>query len=183
MRSIEHRTLHRWAALLFAPLMLLIAATGVMLQGELWLTGRTPPGHPAPADPRQDAPAADALQQDAQTALAEVNRRYPGAGIRRMDARKVGERLVVSFELERADSRKAQVDVVDRRIVPAEPKRRDFHYLLLDIHAGFAAGQVGRIVSLLCGLALLWLTATGASVYLNLFRRRHKAGRKNPFWK
>lgn len=50
------------------------------------------------------------------------------------------------------------------------------------IHRGDAFGLPGMVISLLSGVALLYLTVSGFVMYLDLWRRRRKAGKHGLFW-
>ena len=54
--------------------------------------------------------------------------------------------------------------------------------ILKRIHRGDFFGMTGRWFSLLTGLSLLFLSVSGAVMYLDMWRRRRKAGRSGLFW-
>jgi uncharacterized iron-regulated membrane protein len=56
------------------------------------------------------------------------------------------------------------------------------HEWVKKVHRGDAFGIPGRIMSLLSGLSLAFLSVSGVSLYLDLLRRRRRAGRKRLFW-
>ncbi len=51
------------------------------------------------------------------------------------------------------------------------------------IHRGDYIGIGGRGISVLTGLSLLYLAISGCFMYLDLWKRRRKAGRKKLFWR
>jgi hypothetical protein len=50
------------------------------------------------------------------------------------------------------------------------------------VHRGDAFGIPGRLMSLFAGLSLLFLTISGGWMYLDMWKRRRKAGRHGLFW-
>src|SRR6266702_3947583 len=56
------------------------------------------------------------------------------------------------------------------------------HELVKKIHRGDALGIPGRLVDLFAGFSLVFLSASGLVMYLDLLRRRRRAGRKQLFW-
>jgi uncharacterized iron-regulated membrane protein len=56
------------------------------------------------------------------------------------------------------------------------------HEWVKQVHRGDAFGIPGRVMSLLSGIALAFLSVSGATLYLDLLRRRRRAGRKQLFW-
>jgi uncharacterized iron-regulated membrane protein len=58
----------------------------------------------------------------------------------------------------------------------------ELHEWVKKVHRGDAFGIPGRIMSLLSALSLAFLSVSGAVLYLDLLRRRRRAGRKRLFW-
>ena len=56
------------------------------------------------------------------------------------------------------------------------------HELMKKIHRGDALGIPGRLMDLFAGLSLIFLTASGFVMYVDLLRRRRRGGRKQLFW-
>jgi len=56
------------------------------------------------------------------------------------------------------------------------------HELMKQIHRGDALGIPGRLMDLFAGFSLVFLSASGISMYVDLFRRRRRAGRTQIFW-
>jgi uncharacterized iron-regulated membrane protein len=54
--------------------------------------------------------------------------------------------------------------------------------LMLELHRGDLLGLPGRLLGLLCGIALLTLALTGLMMYLKIYRQRIKLRRWVPFW-
>ena len=63
------------------------------------------------------------------------------------------------------------------------PTGWQLHELLKQIHRGDVIGVPGRVIDLLAGLSLAFLSVSGLVVYLDLRSRRAKSGRKNLFWR
>ena len=56
------------------------------------------------------------------------------------------------------------------------------HELMKKIHRGDALGIPGRMMDLFAGLSLIFLSASGLVMYVDLLRRRRRGGRKQLFW-
>jgi uncharacterized iron-regulated membrane protein len=68
-------------------------------------------------------------------------------------------------------------------VIPPLPRPANYHNLLQNLHAGYQFGLAGRLISVALGLSLLVLSVTGFTVYLDMFKRRQKAGKKAVFWR
>ena len=171
------RTLHRWFGLVSALLLMGIAITALVLQIELWVMGKSPPGQPPKNQPAAvSLPAEADLVMYAQNGLLAANNQNPNMKVRSMTITFTGSPTVV-FD------RGNKIDAVKAEFFPIKPKPTDWHYIMQDIHAGYFLGNFGRVISCLLALALLLLSHTGLSVYWDMFKRRRKQGRKGVFWK
>jgi hypothetical protein len=56
------------------------------------------------------------------------------------------------------------------------------HEFMKQIHRGDALGIPGRLMDLFAGLSLIFLSASGLVMYVDLLRRRIRGGRKQLFW-
>jgi len=56
------------------------------------------------------------------------------------------------------------------------------HELVKKIHRGDALGIPGRLMDLFAGFSLVFLSASGLVMYLDLLRRRRRSGRNQLFW-
>jgi uncharacterized iron-regulated membrane protein len=56
------------------------------------------------------------------------------------------------------------------------------HELVKQIHRGDAFGVPGRLMDVFAGFSLVFLSFSGFILYLDLLRRRWRAGRKQMFW-
>lgn len=142
---------HRWAAIPAGLLLFFIALTGVLLHFDMIRVGHAPPGH-EPPDSRPVRP----LPSNAElgTIIGRAGGDMPGTASLAID----GETGAVLHE--------------------AAPPA-DYHFLLKDLHAGYMWGWTGRVISILTGIALLVLSATGLKLWWDMRRR----GRKGIYWK
>lgn len=70
-------------------------------------------------------------------------------------------------------------------IVEAKPKpnpKRKLVSLLHHLHSGEWFGPVGVILSLLSGLAMIFFSFSGLWLYFQMYVRRRKLGKPEPFW-
>jgi hypothetical protein len=56
------------------------------------------------------------------------------------------------------------------------------HELMKQIHRGDAFGVPGRLMDVFAGLSLVFLSASGLYMYMDLLRKRRRGGRKELFW-
>lgn len=160
---------------------IIIAVTGIALQADMWLEGKSPPGAEK-APPSAPGYSVEVAQAGLSKAVATFSAVHPGEALSGFSMDRSGK--IATLNLAKGTPRMIRIGVNSGAILPPlPPQEKGWHYILQDIHAGYFAGTVGRIVSTLAGLGMLLLSLTGLFVYLNLFRRRFRMGRKNPFWR
>jgi hypothetical protein len=183
------RQWHRRLSIFAAVFMFFIALTGALLQAESMLGGDASPGG-GPPPPGAGAaalqPPAGVTDAQAQallaSALAGVHRQSGGnvLGIElRFGGRPTAEVVVAEPQMRRIrlDARTGQpLDGASQR------GGRDLHGILLDLHRGAFAGSTGLWISLLCGVALVVLSVTGLTIYLQAWLRRRAGGHRNFVW-
>lgn len=177
------RTCHRWLAVIAGTFLVFIAATGIALQLDLLLSGRDPPGtvRERLGPPRQ-MPDQAALDEITATVI-ETMRDHQDISVERIEYHLSGPRLVATVGAVNRFAPSVRVDLDTGTILPPAELEVSFHRILQDLHAGYFVGLPGHIFSILSGLALLILSVTGLKVYVDMYRRRRKAGKDNPFWK
>lgn len=172
------RALHRWFGLVSAILFMGIAVTALGLQVDLWITGNPPPGQE-----RKDAPPPPPLPSDAQVIEYAKNAMIAA---RSDSSLTTANTLTINFgpkPTANFERKGKKIDVTTGQFLPPPPKKTDWHYILQDIHAGYFLGTFGRILSCLLAISLFIISYTGLQIYIDLFKRRKKIGRKGLFWK
>lgn len=178
----DNRTLHRWVSIPLVLFFATIAGTGVALQADMWLEGKSPPGSEGEGPPPGKGYAPASVAPGIALALAGIETRHPGAKLTNLSVDRKGK--ILSLGLSGDGIRSLRVDLATgAELPPMPPPARGWHYILQDIHAGYFAGTAGRIVSTIAGFGLLFLSFTGLMVYWNLLRRRIKVGRRALFWR
>ena len=168
------RQWHRRISLFVGVFMLFIALTGALLQGQTMLGGGDGPPGPGTADGPAAPPAVgdDEVKALLASSLAGARRQSPGT-VMGIELR-FGGRPTADVVVAEPTMRKLRLDA--RTGEPLDtastPGHRDLHGILLDLHQGAFAGAAGRIISLVCGVALAVLSFTGLWVYVQMFRRR-----------
>lgn len=169
------RQWHRRISIFVGVFMLFIAATGALLQGEMMVNmGGGPPGTGHAGAAAAPPPSVDDDEAKALLAssLAGARRQSRGAlmGIElRFGGRPTAEVVVAEPTMRRLRLDATTGEPLD---TASTPGHRDWHGILLDLHQGAFAGTAGRVISLVCGVALTVLSFTGLYVYVQLFRRR-----------
>jgi uncharacterized iron-regulated membrane protein len=71
------------------------------------------------------------------------------------------------------------------QIAPAPPlsPNRQFLKMVTDLHSGERFGLAGQLISLVIGLAILFLAGSGLWMYVRMFRARGKREHERFFWK
>lgn len=63
------------------------------------------------------------------------------------------------------------------------PLGTDVHEWIKHFHSGYLFGLPARVLDLFAGLSLIFLSLSGIVMYLEMYRRRAKSGRRSLFWK
>jgi uncharacterized iron-regulated membrane protein len=177
-----NRKIHRWVSFPIAIFLLLIAATGLLLQFEE-LTEEEGDERPVAAAQAIAMPG-DAAGSLVTQALAAAQATRPDFQVKQVNLSWAGgSPSVTLMKGERRDEASMTYDPATQKAtyVPAEPE--SFHRLLIGLHTGKIAGGAGIAISLLAGLILAILSVTGLLVYLDMWKRRRAAGKTGMFWK
>lgn len=178
------RILHRWFGLVSAILLMGIAITAIGLQVDLWITNTPPPGQAVQNERAMKAvPTGAELSAIVEKTAATYRAENPDTKISTITINFGGPNPNVVFGNTRNKEVPVRINGATGAVIPPPPAKFDWHYFLQDVHAGYIAGLPGRIVSVLLALSLLLLSVTGLQVYLDMFFRRRKLGRKGLFWK
>ena len=180
---MKMRAFHRWFGLVSAVLLTFIALTGLALQVDLIVTGNPVPGSEHVADPAPVAlPAARAIGDLTARAIDAARLARPALSINHVELSFTpqGPRALVGLPGPFADH--VMSDPVTGRVLPEHRMTPGWHGWLQDLHAGYRFGIVGRLLSAAMAIALLVLSVTGLVVYVDLYRRRWRAGRRALFW-
>jgi len=179
------RSYHRGAAALAAVFLLIVSATGVILQvqkltgGDPDSGGREEGGRAGALTTAMPSPVYAALI--ART-LDAARSRAPASAVSSVSLIGDADDLKGAVVLAGDPPRTITVDARSGRLIGDE--RRDKDSLILRIHSGEVLGEPGVFLGILWGLALVILSLTGGWVYLAMYRRRRRAsGKGGPFWK
>ncbi len=168
------RQWHRRISLFVGVFMLFIAATGALLQGEMMFNMGGAPSGAGPGGGAAPPPAVSDEEVKALLASSLEGARRQSAGSLMGIELRFGGRPTAEVVVAEPTMRKLRLDA--RTGEPLDTAstagHRDLHGILLDLHQGAFAGTTGRVVSLICGIALTVLSFTGLWVYIQLFRRR-----------
>ena len=93
-------------------------------------------------------------------------------------------RLYASSEPRPAQAAPAAPTAPEAPRPPQSPARQFVHFVT-DLHSGESFGLIGQLVSLVTGLALLFLAGSGLFMYIQMFRargRKARPGQPRWFW-
>lgn len=195
------RTLHRAFAIVCALFLTILVASGLWLAVESLVFGYRMADQfaQAKATGRPPVTIADGFtplpdQQVAQLAqgtIAAYRADYPNLPPRAVRLRVYAgypQGVVISGDTEaRQLVYNARTGAPMRETEPGYPKTGfpfgwQVHQWAKQVHNGTIIGLTGRAISLLSGIALLYLSVSGIIMYLTLWRRRARNSRKGLFW-
>ena len=187
MTSDSWRGWHRGVSVTSAILLLVVAATGTWLGFEsTWHTF-------VPRSPHHDVPALsdDEVIRLAGATAAATRAATPGVPIKVVRVRDywgMKQGVVVTDE---KVTRQIVFDTATGRQVglnepnyPATgfPLGIGVHEFMKHLHSGFLFGWWARAFDLLAGLALVFLSGSGLWMYVEMYRKRLRSGRRGLFW-
>lgn len=188
MTNDRWRGLHRIISVLAAALLIVVAFSGTWLGFEsVWrhFEGRFPPTVFAPLSDAQVLQIGNATM----AALHEQQSAVPIRAIRVRDYAGIQQGVAVTDELV---TRQLVYDAATGRQMgltePGYPKSGFpfglvTHEFIKHLHSGFLFGLWARLFDLVAGLALVFLSASGFVMYLEMYGKRRRAGRSAFFWK
>ncbi len=194
------RALHRGISVVAVIFLLVVSVSGTLLALDSFYFGiyrqvhhmtlggmkAAPGARPDHLQPLADGP----LEPMLATTLAAANRE--GVSIRALRLRTyfgTPQGVVITGE---SEPRQLVFNAVTgRRMTMTEPgyPQTGFpfgweeHELMKRIHRGDAFGLPGRLLDLLAGLSLIYLTLSGGFMYFDTWQKRKKVGKKGFFWK
>lgn len=188
MRAV--RKYHRWVGLVAGFFFLIIAGTGLGLHIDQTIgTGEFARGPTLPPKP---------VRTGAQLPTVSSANAFVANGLRNIEARHAGLRVLEVHSNYGGRTTKGYALMSDPRSAGDKPLRIDlttgasladppelggkWHLILQEIHAGRQFGWAGAVVSILSGLGLPFLAASGLWLYTEMYRRRWKARKKALFW-
>ena len=188
MAGEKLRSLHRVVSAMAAMLLVLVAASGTWLGFES--SWHTFIDRPVPVAPTrlEDAQAA----RIASVGIAIFRNSEPATPIRALRARIYADHEQAVVVTAGPVTRQRVFDVATGQEVglsesyyPASgfPLGMDVHEWVKHFHSGYLFGLPARVLDLLAGLALVFLSVSGLIMYFEMYRRRVRAGRKGAFWK
>ena len=181
------RELHRMVSVCAAVLLILVAASGTWLGFESSWNTFAPRGKRAQPAPLSDDAVAR-LAAGTQFAWRAAEPNTPIRVFRVREYAGIGQGVVVtgtSFtrqlvfdtatgkELALSDPRYPKVGF---------PLGMDVHEWVKHFHSGYLWGLPARALDLLAGLSLVFLTASGLVMYVQMYRKRRLAGRGALLW-
>ncbi|MFT4077583.1 MAG: PepSY-associated TM helix domain-containing protein [Asticcacaulis sp.] len=194
------RTGHRWISLPVALFMAGIAITGIILHIQLI---QHPPqrGGPPPAGAQLSGPGGAERLPSALAPLSRANAEALLAAAYRNGDTIATVRLTAtdgnpSVTATMIDGTRTRFSPDGTRlpdegatesapgVPPAGPMANpeSTHRFIMSLHTGDFMGPWGKYVAIICGIALLILSLSGIWMYVQMFLRRFKAGRRSLFW-
>lgn len=197
------RSLHRIVSVVCCLFLLVIAASGTWLAVESLVFGyylktnlvTLPDGKKVPAafaidpsSPLDDASLAPMLR----SSLKSFRVGYPTRGIRVLRLRYYGGRPQGVIVTGGDPARQLVYDTNTGRSLGLTeswypetgfPFGWQAHQIAKSVHRGDYFGLTGRATSTLAGLAMIYLSISGIIMYLQMWQKRRKVGKKAFFWK
>jgi uncharacterized iron-regulated membrane protein len=180
------RQYHRWISIVAAMFLLVVSATGVILQVQK-LTGNDTDAAEHGDKDRGEAALTTAMPSPAYAALVSrtldaARTRIPNSPVASITLKGEGDEIQGIVTLPGDPPRLLTIDARSGRIL--SDVRQDPDSLIKRIHSGAILGEPGVVLGILWGLALVILSLTGGWVYISMYRRRRKAsGKAGVFWR
>ncbi len=173
------RQYHRWLSFPLILFLFIVTVTGVVLQGEE-VAGM--------AETRPPIASVSALPGDAeiaaqvQTALAKARAANPDLAAQRLELDYSRGQAKARLAVQPRGGASVEVDLKTgaTKAIAAPPP--NLHVMMIQLHTGRMLGPVGLGIMMLVSLVFLILTITGFMVYLDMWKRRRKAGKAGLFW-
>lgn len=181
--------LHRVISVAASVFLILIAFTGTWLGVEsVWhsLVFKPGPG-PDVSSPLSD----DEVRRMSGATLADFRRLEPQTPIKVLRVRVYGGMKQGGIVTGGAETRQVLFDTATGKVAtltepgyPASgfPLGTQTHEDIKHLHSGFMFGLPTRLMNLAAGLSLIYLCISGIVMYVDLWARRTKAGRKGLVW-
>jgi uncharacterized iron-regulated membrane protein len=187
------RALHRSTSIVAAIFLTVITLSGSWLAFESLWFGLYLDRHPGVILNDASSPLDEAaLSARLQTSLSAYRRMNPRLPIRVIRLRNYGKLSQGVFIGGGARAEQIVFDSVtgnrDRLTEPGYPPTGfpfgwQAHQWAKSVHRGDFFGLTGRMTSLLAGFAMIYLSISGIVVYLSMWSKRRKAGRRTFIWK
>jgi len=187
------RRWHRWVSTLLGLFLLVMAGTGALLQSQFLIHGFPPAGGPSDfaASPDFAGPGVPpgTAAADVTRALGVIATRFPDARIESLQLAQRGASTLATLTL-RGVAQPVAIDTASGREVPlplrAPPPAGKLdlaiHQLAFNIHTGQLFHLPGEVMTLLCGLSLLFLAGSGIWLLVRMYLQRLRAGKRGVFW-
>lgn len=184
------RRLHRWVGSLLGLFFLVIALSGLALQAEIMADdGSAPALGVAPKFARGDdgkvrhiALSNAQIQELAARSLAAAHAKAPGMPVIGVQLRLVGNEPIGEVVVATPGPKQLFINAHTGETAAKPTFIRRIHFFLLRLHRGEIIGPLGTVASIVCGVALAILAVSGLCMYLDMFRRRVRAGKTTLFW-
>lgn len=188
LRSANMRKIHRWVSLPASLFLLVVATTGVLLQGTQLFGGDEAEREKQAAAvssqtlARTPADVAATIDRALAAVVAATGKNAADVRLNGVDLqfRAVPPRVVVHAATGGSEGERFTVDASSGAILAREA---DGESLLLRIHTGEIFGDAGVFMGLLWGTAMVVLTVTGVWLYWKMYRARASVkGWRRIFW-
>jgi uncharacterized iron-regulated membrane protein len=188
--ALALRRMHRWAGSLLGVFFVAIAVSGLGLQLEILSDdGSAPALGVAPKYARdgngkvRPIPVSnEQIHEWIASSLRAAHEITPGMPVIGVQLRLVGDDPIGEVVVASPGPRQLFINARTGTVAEKPTFIRRVHFILLRLHRGEMIGPAGTAISIVCGLALLVLAATGLWMYLDMFGRRLRAGKRGLFW-
>ena len=187
------RRLHRWVSTVIGLFLLVMAGTGALLQSQFLIHGFPPaPGLSVPGDIGSTVDPGvplGGLRAQVGKVLEIVSSHYPRARVESLLLARRGALTYATLTIEGA-AQPLTIDVATGNTIslpPAAPPPAgkldlEIHQLAFEIHTGQLFDLPGEVMTLLCGLSLLFLAGSGLWLVVRMYRQRLRSGKAGLFW-
>lgn len=190
MSPLALRRLHRWVGSLLGLFFLVIALSGLALQAEIMADDGSAPAlgvapkfaRDAEGQVRHMPLSNEEIQALMAKILATAHAQAPGLPVIGVQLRLVGDEPIGEVVVATPGPKQLFINARTGATAAKPTFIRRIHFFLLRLHRGEIIGPLGTAISIVCGVGLTVLAVSGFWVYLDLFRKRVRAGQSALFW-
>lgn len=174
------RLYHRWVSFPLIVFLLAVVGTGLYLQA-VEIINEAAGGKQQPL--ARTAPERAEIVAAVDRALERVEQDKGDFPLQKIEISFDGETHEVKALTNRRIGPSVTVDGLTGATTYVERPPRNIRTVFILLHSGKYYGIAGLIIIMLASLALMILCVTGLWVYIDMYRRRVKGGKKGMFWR
>jgi uncharacterized iron-regulated membrane protein len=174
-----NRKIHRWTSFPLILFVFAVTITGIYLQ---WveIVAATSSSSQAPLE--RTAPDSGEVSAAVTRAMQAAEEAQPGFPLQKIEISFRGDAPTTILSTNQRIGPSVTVDGLTGDTTYVERPPRNLRTIFILLHSGKFFGMTGLLLIMAASLVLLVLSVTGLLVYIDMYRRRNRVGKSNPFW-